>query len=166
VQDTTSRTFFFIDPRDGGRFSVLIPQSDAWTSVSCATQVMELSKILVVCDFSDVFPDELPGLPPNREVGFEIELVPRTTPLSRKPYQMPSNQLTELKVQLKELLDKDLIRPCLNGDCPALFVKKRRDQSLRMCMDYRPLDAVTVRNKYPLPRINLTNYQGPRCFLR
>jgi hypothetical protein len=59
---------------------------------------MKLSKIPVVCDFSDVFPDELPGLPPNREVEFEIELVPRTTPLSRRPYQMPSNELIELKV--------------------------------------------------------------------
>jgi hypothetical protein len=59
---------------------------------------MELSKIPVVCDFSDVFPDKLPGLPPNREVEFEIELVPGTAPLSRRPYQMPSNELTELKV--------------------------------------------------------------------
>jgi len=81
------------------------------TSLSCATQVVELSKIPVVCDFSDVFPDELPGLPPDRDVEFAIELVPRTTPISRRPYRMPPNELEELKVQLKGLLDKGLIRP-------------------------------------------------------
>jgi hypothetical protein len=63
----------------------------------------------VVCEFSNVFPDELPGLPPDRDVEFKIELVPSTTPISRRPYRMPPNELAELKIQLQELLEKGLI---------------------------------------------------------
>jgi hypothetical protein len=70
---------------------------------------VELAKIPIVCDFFYVFPNELPGLPPNREIEFAIELVPRTAPISRRPYRMPPNELVELKVQLKGLLDKGLI---------------------------------------------------------
>ena len=65
----------------------------------------------MVCEFSDVFPEELPGLPPNREVEFKIELVPGTAPISRRPYRMPPNELAELRVQLQDLLDKGLIQP-------------------------------------------------------
>jgi hypothetical protein len=71
--------------------------------------VVELSKIPIVCDFFYVFPNELPGLPPDRDVEFAIELAPSTAPISRRPYQMPPNELAELKVQLKGLLDKGLI---------------------------------------------------------
>ena len=82
--------------------------------------------IPVVCEFSDVFPEELPGLPPDREVEFKIELVPGTAPISRRPYRMPPNELAELKVQLQDLLDKGLIQPSSSPwECPALFVKKR-----------------------------------------
>ena len=63
----------------------------------------------MVCDFLDIFPDELPSLPPDRDVEFAIELVPSTTPISRRPYRMPPNELAELKIQLQELLDKGLI---------------------------------------------------------
>jgi len=109
----------------------------------------------VVSEFPDVFPEELPGLPPDREVEFAIELIPGTPPISRRPYQMPPNELTELKNQLNELLDKGFIRPSSSEwGCPALFVKKK-DQSLRMCVDYRPLNAVTIKNKYLLPRIDI-----------
>ena len=102
----------------------------------------------------DVFPEELPGLPPDREVEFKIELLPGTAPISRRPYRMPPNELAELKTQLNELLKKGLIRPSSSPwGCPAIFVKKK-DQSLRMCVDYRPLNAVTIKNKYPLPRID------------
>jgi hypothetical protein len=109
----------------------------------------------MVCEFPDVFPNDLPGLPPDRDVEFKIELIPGTTPISRRPYRMPPNELAELENQLGELLQKGLIRPSSSPwGCPAIFVKKK-DQSLRMCVDYRPLNAVTIKNKYPLPRIDI-----------
>ena len=103
----------------------------------------------MVCEFLDVFPDELSGLMPDRDVEFRIKLVPGTTPISRRPYRMPPNELAELKIQLQELLDKGLIQPSLSPwGCPALFVKKK-DKSLRMCVDYRPLNAVTIKKHVP-----------------
>jgi hypothetical protein len=102
-----------------------------------------------------VFLDELPGLPPDRDVEFKIELVPSTTPISRRPYRMPPNELAELKIQLQELLEKGLIRPSSSPwGCLALFVKKK-DKSLWMCVDYRPLNVVTIKNKYTLPHIDI-----------
>jgi hypothetical protein len=98
--------------------------------------VVPLTQIAVVCEFPDVFSEELPGLPSDREVDFAIELIPGTTPISRRPYRMPPNELVELKTQQKELLDKGFIQPSSSEwGCPTLFVKKK-DQSLRMCMDY------------------------------
>ena len=109
----------------------------------------------VVCEFLDIFLDELPGLPPDRDIEFKIKLIPGTVPISRRPYRMPPNELAELKIQLQELLEKGFIHPSLSPwGCPAIFVKKK-DKSLRMCMDYRPLNAITIKNKYPLPRIDI-----------
>jgi hypothetical protein len=106
-------------------------------------------------NFLDVFPDDLPGLPPDIEVEFVIELIPGTSPISRRAYRMLPNELAELKVQLEELLEKGFIKPSSSPwGCPALFVKKK-DQTLRMCVDYRPLNEVTIKNKYPLPRIDI-----------
>jgi hypothetical protein len=103
-----------------------------------------------------VFLDELPRLPPDRDVEFAIELIPVTTPILRRPYRMPPNELAELKKQLQDLLKKGLIRPSSSEwGCPALFVKKKNDNSLRMCVDYQPLNVVTIKNKYPLPRIDI-----------
>jgi hypothetical protein len=94
-------------------------------------------------------------MPPDRDVEFTIELQPGMTPISKRPYKMTPKDLAELKVQLKELLDKGCIRSSSSSwGCPALFVKKK-DQSLRLCVDYWPLNAVTIKNKYPLPRINI-----------
>jgi hypothetical protein len=94
----------------------------------------------------------LPGMPPDRDIEFAIELQPGTTPISKRPYRMPPTELAELKKQLQELLDKGFIRPSTSPwGCPALFVKK--DGSLRLCIDYCPLNAMTIKNKYPLPRI-------------
>ena len=94
-----------------------------------------------MCEFPDGFPDELPDLPPYRDVEFAIELVPGTTPIYRRPYRMPPNELAELKVQLQDLLDQGLVRHSSSPwGCPALFVKKK-DKSLRICVDYRPLNA-------------------------
>jgi len=109
----------------------------------------------MVCEFPDVFLEELPGLPPDREVEFAIELIPGTTPISRRPYRMPPSELAELKTQLMELLDKGFIWPSSSEwGCPALFVKKK-DQSLCMCVDYYPLNAVMIKNKCPLLRIDI-----------
>jgi hypothetical protein len=124
---------------------------------SCAFVMIEspVEKIPVVCNYPDVFPDELPGMPPDRDIEFAIELQPGTAPISKRPYRMPPAELAELKKQLQELLDKGFIRPSTSPwGCPALFVKKK-DESLRMCVDYRPLNAVTIKNKYPLPRIDV-----------
>ncbi|XP_042387537.1 uncharacterized protein LOC121979609 [Zingiber officinale] len=112
-----------------------------------------LSDVPIVREFSDVFPDELPGLPLKRQVEFMIELVPGTVPVSKTPYRMAPKELEELKVQLQELLDRGFIRPSVSlWGAPVLFVKKN-DGSLRLCIDYRQLNAVTIKNKYSLPRI-------------
>jgi hypothetical protein len=128
--------------------------------------IPEIQDIPVVCEFPDVFPEDLPGLPPERDVEFVIELKPGTAPISRRSYRMPPNELAELKTQLQDLLEKGFIRPSsLPWGCPAIFVKKK-DQTLRMCVDYRPLNEVTIKNKYPLPRIHILFDQltGARVF--
>ncbi|KAL5548161.1 hypothetical protein UlMin_003392 [Ulmus minor] len=115
---------------------------------------VELEDVPIVNEFEEVFPDELPGIPPDREVTFEIELVPGTTPISKAPYRMAPMELKELQTQLQELLDKGFIRPSHSPwGAPVLFVKKK-DGTLRMCIDYRELNKVTIKNKYPLPRID------------
>jgi hypothetical protein len=105
-------------------------------------------------------------MPPDRDVEFFIELQLGTTPISRWSYKMTPKELAELKVQLNELLDKGYIRPSSSPwGCLALFVKKK-DQSLRLCVDYRPLNAITIKNKYPLPHIDILFDQlaGARVF--
>jgi hypothetical protein len=98
-------------------------------------------------------------MPLDQDVEFTIELQPGTAPISRLSYKMTPKELAELKIQLKELLDKGYIHPSSSRwGCPSLFVKKK-DQSLRLCVDYRPLNAVTIKNKYPLPRIDILFYQ-------
>ena len=115
---------------------------------------MELQQIPVVGEFLDLFPEELPGLPPEREVEFSIELLPGTSPISRTPYRMAPTELRELKAQLQDLIDKGFIRPSTSPwGAPVLFVKKK-DGTLRLCVDYRQLNKATVKNKYPLPRID------------
>ncbi|KAL0381229.1 UNVERIFIED_CONTAM: Transposon Ty3-G Gag-Pol polyprotein [Sesamum angustifolium] len=113
-----------------------------------------LEEILVVRDFPEVFPDDLPGLPPHREVDFTIETFPGVAPISIAPYRMASVELQELKKQLEELLEKGFIRPSTSPrGAPVLLVKKK-DNSMRLCVDYRQLNRATVKNKYPLPRID------------
>ena len=102
----------------------------------------------------DVFLEELPGLPPDRAISFEIELLPRTAPISKAPYRMAPAELKELQLQLQELLEKGFICPSHSlWGAPVLFVKKK-DGTFRMCIDYRELNKVTIKNKYPLPRID------------
>ena len=114
----------------------------------------ELELIPVVSEFPDVFPEELPGMPPDRELEFAIDLVLGTTPIHKKYYQMSSSELVELKKQLDEMLQKGYIRPNSSPwGSPAIPVDKK-DGSLRMCVDYRQLNDATIKNKYPLPRID------------
>ncbi|KAL0546095.1 hypothetical protein IC582_016000 [Cucumis melo] len=127
---------------------------------------VSLSSEPVVRDYPDVFPEELPGLPPHREIEFAIELVLGTLPISRAPYRMAPIELKELEVQLQELLNEGFIRPSVSPwGAPVLFVKKK-DGSIRLCIDYREFNKVTVKNKYPLPRIDdlFDQLQGATVF--
>lgn len=129
-------------------------------------KIGDVTQVSVVKEFVDVFPEELPGLPPEREVEFCIDLIPDTRPISIPPYRMAPAELKELKDQLEDLLDKGFIRPSVSPwGAPVLFVKKK-DGSLRLCIDYRQLNKVTVKNKYPLPRIDdlFDQLQGAQCF--
>jgi hypothetical protein len=114
-----------------------------------------LEDIPVAREYLDVFPDDLPGMPPDQDVEFTIELQPSMAPISRRSYKMAPKELAELKVQLNELMDKGFIHLSSSPwGCPALFVKKK-DQSLRLCVDYQHFNAVTIKNKYPLPCIDI-----------
>jgi len=126
----------------------------------------ELANLHIVRDFPDVFPEELPGLPPEREVEVSIDVLPGTTPIAQAPYRMASVELAELKFQLQELLDKGFIHPNNSPwGASVLFVKKK-DGTLRLCIDYRQLNKVTIKNKYPLPRIDdlFDQLKGARVF--
>ena len=116
--------------------------------------VTELSDVRVVCQFPDVFPEELMGLPQNWEIQFEIKLLPGTSLISKVPYRMTLVELKELKQQLQEVLDKKFIHLSYSPwEALVLFVKNK-DGSIRMCIDYREVNKVTIKNKYPLPRID------------
>jgi hypothetical protein len=108
----------------------------------------------VIDEFPDVFPDDLPGMPPDRDIEFLIELLPGTVPIAKRPYRMGVDELEELKKQIKELQDKGFIRPSPSPwGAPVIFVDKK-DGGQRMCVDYRSLNEVTIKNKYPLPIID------------
>ena len=114
----------------------------------------KIEDISVVNEFPDVFPDELPRLPPDREIEFAIDLAPVTEPVSKAPYRMAPVEMNELATQLQELLEKGVIRPSVSmWGAPVLFVKKK-DGSMRLCIYYRELNKLTIKNKYPLPRID------------
>jgi hypothetical protein len=144
-----------IDSPDHETTILYLPQQECNNSCAYAVEGIKLKDIPIVCEYPDVFPDDLPGMPLDRDIEFIIELQPGTAPISKRSYRMPPNELAELKIQLQDLLDKGFIHPSASPwGCPALFVKKK-DNSLRLCVDYRPLNAVTIKNKYPLPRIDI-----------
>jgi hypothetical protein len=152
--DISSRAVEIDSPDYKATILYLLPRKYI-NSCIYAIEGIKLEDIPIVCEYLDVFPDDLPMMPPDRDIEFIIELQPGTAPISKRPYRKPPNELAELKVQLQDLLDKGFIRPSASPwGCPALFVKKK-DQSLRLCVDYRPLNAVTIKNKYPLPRIDI-----------
>jgi len=153
--DTSTRVVMLLEPDSKEAFLVQLPKNDDICHAVNAIKPLTVAEIPVVCELLDVFTEDLPGLPPDRDIEFKIYLIPGIAPISRRPYRMPPNELAELKKQLQELLEKGLIRPSSSPwGCLALFVKKK-DKSLRMCVDYHPLNAMTIKNKYPLPRIDI-----------
>ncbi|GJV77561.1 putative reverse transcriptase domain-containing protein [Tanacetum coccineum] len=113
-----------------------------------------LGDVPVIRDSPEVFPEELPGLPPPRQVEFRIDLIPGAAPVARAPYRLAPSEMKELSKQLQELLEKGFIRPSSSPwGAPVLFVKKK-DGSFRICIDYRELNKLTIKNRYPLPRID------------
>jgi hypothetical protein len=154
VLDIVARTVH-LGSSTHGSVSLRLPFPTSIASMLHHTTAQNLEDIPVACEFPDVFPEDLPGMPPDWDVEFVIELQPGTTPISRRPYKVTPKELAELNVQLNELLDKGYIRPSSSPwGYPALFVKKK-DQSLRLCVDYQPLNVVTIKNKYLLPRIDI-----------
>ncbi|KAI3776791.1 hypothetical protein L1987_46581 [Smallanthus sonchifolius] len=126
----------------------------------------KIEHVPVVDEFPDIFPDELHGIPPEREVEFKINLVPGTAPIAKAPYRLAPTEMEELNKQLDELLENGFIRPSSSPwGAPVLFFKKK-DSSMRMCIDYCELNKVTTKNRYPLPRIDdlFDQLQGARCF--
>ncbi|GKD51723.1 putative reverse transcriptase domain-containing protein [Tanacetum coccineum] len=120
----------------------------------------------IVRDFLEVFLEDLHGLPPTRQVEFQIDLVPGAAPVARAPYRLAPTELQELSTQLHELSNKGFIRPSFSPwGAPVLFVKKK-DGSFRTCIDYRELNKLTVKNRYPLPRIDnlFDQLQGSRVY--
>ena len=115
---------------------------------------VRLEDIPIVKEFPNVFPDDLPGLPPDREIDFQIELALGIEPISRAPYRMAPSELKELKVRMEEMVNKGFVRLSTSPwGAPVLFVKKK-DGSMRLCIDYKELNKVTIRNQYPFPRID------------
>ncbi|GJR84172.1 reverse transcriptase domain-containing protein [Tanacetum coccineum] len=142
------------------------PEKDLGSLACIKADEKKLDDIRIVRDFPEVFPDDLLGLPHVREVEFRIDLIPGASPVVRSPYRLAPSEMLELSNQLKELQEKGFIRPSHSPwGAPVLFVKKK-DGSMRMCIDYRELNKLTIKNRYPLPRIDdlFDQLQGACCF--
>ena len=113
-----------------------------------------LEDIPVVREFLDVFSDEIPGMPPLREVEFCIDLTPRAAPVPRAPYRMAPMELKEVKTQLEELLEKECIRPSTSPWGATILFVKKKDETRRLCIDYQELNKITIKSRYPLPKID------------
>ncbi|GJW96969.1 reverse transcriptase domain-containing protein [Tanacetum coccineum] len=153
---------------DGNMLRVLgeKPEEKARLLMSTKARDKRQKEIVVLRDFPKVFPNDLLVLPPLSEIEFRIELIPKATPVAKSPYRLAPSELEELSGQLKELQDKGFIRPSSSPwGAPVLFVKKN-DGSFRMCIDYRELNKFTVKNRYPLPRIDdlFDQLQGSQFF--
>jgi hypothetical protein len=136
--------------------------------VDKSKEVKKVQDIPEVCDFPDVFSEDLPGLPPQRQVEFRIDLIPGAAPIARAPYQLAPSEMQELSSQLQELLSGGFIRPSSSPwGAPALFVKKK-DGSFRMCIDYRELNKVTIKigTPYRGMMIYLTSCKGRPTILK
>jgi hypothetical protein len=142
-----SRKAVRLTKKDGATIEFVAMVQPDQGSMLNQTKAMTLEDIRVVQEYPDVFLEELPGMPPDRDIEFLIELLPGTPPISKRPYRMPINELVELKKQIAELQAKGFIRPSSSSwGAPVLFMEKK-DRTQRMCIDYRSL------NEYPLPGI-------------
>ncbi|GKA96182.1 putative reverse transcriptase domain-containing protein [Tanacetum coccineum] len=159
LNSSNSKFFYEVQEREEARKRI---EKDLGSLACIKADKKKLDDIRVVRDFPEVFPDDLLGLPHVREVEFRIDLIPGASPVVRSPYRLAPSEMLELSNQLKELQEKGFIRPSHSSwGAPVLFVKKK-DDSMRMCIDYRELNKMTIKNRYPLPRIDdlLTNYKS------
>eukprot|EP00253_Pinus_taeda_P034511 PITA_34511 len=142
---------------DNGEPRVLQGKNKA-TSVRMVTNMQEKHNhrkmYPVLQQFKDVYPEDIIELPPHNEVEFSIELIPRVAPALKAPYRMSTLELVELKLQLKEMLDKGYIRPSVSPQGTSVLFVKKKDGTLRLCIDYKKLNKVIIKNKYPFPRID------------
>jgi hypothetical protein len=167
VLDISAR-LLHLDSPIYGKVSLQLPPVARLQASIYAAIIKSLDEIHVVREYSDVFLDDLAGMPSDRAIEFKIELMPGIASVYKRTYPMAQNEMAELKTQLQELLNKRYIWPsCSPCGCPAIFVSKK-DKTHQLCVDYRPLNIVTVKNKYPLPRIDLLFDQliGAQIFLR
>ncbi|GKF67673.1 hypothetical protein Tco_0197352, partial [Tanacetum coccineum] len=142
------------------------PKKDLGSLACIKADERKLDDIRVVRDFPKVFPDDLSGLPPVRGIEFHIELILDASPVVKSPYRLAPSEMLELSNQLKELQEKGFIRPSHSPwGVPILFVKKK-DGAMRMFIDYRELNKLTIKNRYPLPRIDnlFDQLQSACCF--
>nr|GEY79459.1 hypothetical protein [Tanacetum cinerariifolium]GEY83123.1 hypothetical protein [Tanacetum cinerariifolium] len=142
------------------------PEKDLGSLACIKADEKKLDDIRVVRDFPEVFPDDLSGLPPVREIEFRIDLIPGASPFMKSPYRLAPSEMSELLNQLKELQEKGFIQPSHSPwGAPVLFVKKK-DGAMRMCIDYKELNKLTIKNRYPLLIINdfFDQLQGVCCF--
>jgi hypothetical protein len=129
------------EPRKGSCYQMAIDSSEA----------DPLKIIKVVSEFMDVFPKDLPGMPPERKVEFAIELLPGTAPIFKRAYRVSGPEIVELKRQNDELLEKGYIRPSTSPWATLVIFVEKKDGTRTMCIDYQALNEVTIKNKYPFP---------------
>jgi hypothetical protein len=138
---------------DGTTVEFMVAISANQISVLNQVKGTSLDEIRIVREFPYVLLEKLPGMPPNQDIKFIIKVLPRTPPISKRPYRTPMNELVELKNQIVELRAKGFIHPSSSPwGAPVLFIEKK-DWTQRLCVDYHSLNEVTNKNKYHLPQI-------------
>ena len=161
--DWLSANRILIDCREKKLFFPNSKKPELLTSQGVVKELQEGAQ-----EFKDVFPDEVPGLPPHKEVEFSIDLVLRTGPVSMAPYRMAPMELVELKKQIEELMEKRFIRPSTLPWGALVLLVKKKDGSSHLCVDYKQLNKMIIKNKYPLPRIDdlMNQLHGSSVFLK